>query len=480
MPTTAITKIVDPVTRIEGHMKVDVTIDQVAGQFEVTDAHSTGTLFRGFETVLNGRNPWDAPIITERICGVCPVSHGMASVKALEAAAARKASGNARILRNLVLGADFLHSHILHFYLLAAMDYVKGPASAPWTPAWAIPARPGLDTLTIAGNLPNAIEARRRAHEMGALFGGRMPHPHAYLAGGFTAVPTNDNITKFGAHLDWLIGFIQNVYMVDVQMLSNVYSDYKAMGDGYRNLLAYGVFDLNDAGTSRLLKRGLVRTATPSTVQTVAAANINESVTYSWYDDTTNNLAPAKGSTMPIYPKTGAYSWLKAPRYQNEPFEAGPLARMWVNGSYRKGISVMDRHLARAQEALKIAKAMKNWLSQLTVGGTVYDTGFTLSMPQSGSGVGLTEAPRGALGHWVTVASGKISNYQIITPTCWNASPRDAKGVRGPIEEALIGTPINNPDEPIEVVRVIHSFDPCLSCAVHVMRPKGKVTVFSA
>ncbi len=480
MPTTAITKIVDPVTRIEGHMKVEVTIDQVAGQFEVTDAHSTGTLFRGFETVLNGRNPWDAPIITERICGVCPVSHGMASVMALEAAAAQKASGNARILRNLVLGADFLHSHILHFYLLAAMDYVKGPASAPWTPAWAIPARPGLDTLTIAGNLPNAIEARRRAHEMGALFGGRMPHPHAYIAGGFTAVPTSDNITKFGAHLDWLNSFIQNVYIPDVQMLSNVYPDYKAIGDGYRNLLAYGVFNLNDAGTTKLMKKGLVRAATPSTVQTVAAANINESVTYSWYDDTTNNLAPVKGSTMPIYPKTGAYSWLKAPRYQGEPFEAGPLARMWVNGNYRKGISVMDRHLARAQEALKIAKAMKTWLSQLTVGGQVYDTGFTLSMPQSGSGVGLTEAPRGALGHWVTVASGKISKYQIITPTCWNASPRDAKGVRGPIEEALIGTPISNPDEPIEVVRVIHSFDPCLSCAVHVMRPKGKVTVFSA
>ncbi len=479
MPTTAITKIVDPVTRIEGHMKVEVTIDTVAGRLEVTDAHSTGTLFRGFETVLTGRNPWDAPIITERICGVCPVAHGMASVMALEAAAARKSSGNARILRNLVLGADFLHSHILHFYLLAAMDYVKGPASAPWTPAWDIPTRPGLDTLTIAGNLPNAIEARRRAHEMGALFGGRMPHPHAYIAGGFTAVPTSDKITKFGAHLDWLISFIQNVYIPDVQMLSNVYPDYKAIGDGYRNLLAYGAFDTNDAGTTRLFKRGLVRAATPSTVQTVATANINESVTYSWYDNTTNNLGPAKGSTKPVYPKTGAYSWLKAPRYQGEPFEAGPLARMWVNGNYRKGISVMDRHLARAQEALKIAQAMKTWLSQLTVGGQVYDTGFTLSMPNSGSGVGLTEAPRGALGHWVTVASGKISTYQVITPTCWNASPRDAKGVRGPIEEALVGTPINNPDEPIEVVRVIHSFDPCLSCAVHVMRPKGKVSVFS-
>jgi len=151
-----------------------------------------------------------------------------------------------------------------------------------------------------------------------------------------------------------------------------------------------------------------------------------------------------------------------------------------VNGDYRKGISVMDRHVARAQEALKIAQAMKNWLGQLTVGGAVYNQAFTLDMPATGSGVGLTEAPRGALGHWVRVNSGKIANYQIITPTCWNASPRDGKGVRGPIEDALIGTPIKDQNQPIEVVRVIHSFDPCLSCAVHVMRPKGKVTVFSA
>jgi hydrogenase large subunit len=476
----ATVRIVDPVTRIEGHMKVEVTIDTVGGHLQVIDAYSTGTLFRGFETILNGRDPWDAPIITERVCGVCPVSHGMASVMALEAAAGRKASGNARILRNLVLGADYLHSHILHFYLLAAMDYVQGPASAPWTPAWDIPARPGLNTLNIAANLTQAIEARRRAHEMGALFGGRMPHPHAYVPGGFTAVPTSEIIAKFKGHLDWLINFIQNVYLVDVQMLSNVYSDYKVIGDGYRNLLAYGVFDLNDVGTTKLLKRGFVRAASLSRVRQVNTNMISEAVTYSWYDSTTNNLAPTSGITEPAYPKTGAYSWLKAPRYLGAPFEAGPLARMWVNGDYRRGISVMDRHVARAQEALKIAQAMKTWLGELTLGGAVFDQAFTLDMPASGSGVGLTEAPRGALGHWVTVQNGTIANYQIITPTCWNASPRDAKGVRGPIEDALIGTPIRDENQPIEVVRVIHSFDPCLSCAVHVMRPKGKVTVFSA
>jgi len=237
MATTPTIKILDPVTRIEGHMKVEVTIDTVGGQLQVIDAHSTGTLFRGFETILTGRDPWDAPIVTERICGVCPTSHSMASVMALEAAAGRKASGNARVLRNLVLGADFLHSHILHFYLLGAMDYVQAPASAPWTPAWDIPARPGLETLKIAANLTQAITARSRAHEMGALFGGRMPHPHTYVPGGFTAVPTSDKIAKFKGHLDWLISFIQNVYLVDVsdalQCLSRLQGNWGRLQKSY-------------------------------------------------------------------------------------------------------------------------------------------------------------------------------------------------------------------------------------------------------
>ena len=471
-------KIVDPVTRIEGHMKIEVTIDGGV----VTDARSTGTLFRGFETILNGRHPWDAPIITERICGVCPVSHGMAAVLALEAAGGRKATANGRILRNLVLGADFLHSHILHFYLLAALDYVPGPASAPWTPAWKIASRTGLSGLTSKLNtsMLQAIEARRRAHEMGAIFGGRMPHPHSSIPGGCTAVPTSGKIAQFKGQLDWLTNFIKSVYIPDVKQLAGVYSDYQMIGDGYRNLMAYGVFDLSDTNATKLFTSGLVRAAALNAVEALDTANIKESVTYSWYDDTTNDLAPTSGSTKPVYPKSGAYSWLKAPRYENEPFEAGPLARMWMTGDYRNNISVIDRHLARAYEAQKIAVAMQAWLTQLAVGKPVYDPGFTLDMPVNGSGVGLTEAPRGALGHWVAVKSGKISSYQVITPTCWNASPRDAGGVRGPIEEALIGTPINNENQPIEVVRVIHSFDPCLSCAVHIIRPQGKVTVLTA
>ena len=166
---------------------------------------------------------------------------------------------------------------------------------------------------------------------------------------------------------------------------------------------------------------------------------------------------------------------MKAPRYSNAPYEAGPLARMWVNGDYQKGISVMDRHAARAQEALKVANALQSWVTQLS-GGPVYNAYIT---PPSATAFGLTEAPRGALGHWLRITNGLIANYQVITPTCWNASPRDTAGVLGPLEKALIGTPVEDTTQPLEVLRVIHSFDPCLACAVHVMRPGEQTKIFA-
>lgn len=470
----AVVTVVDPVTRIEGHMKVEVTIDKVGGVNQITDARCTGTLFRGFENILAGRDPKDAPVLTQRICGVCPVSHAMASTLALDSAAGISAPANARILRNLVLGSNFIQSHILHFYLLAALDYVKGPNTAPWTPSWNVDIRSGA--ASAAGNLPKAIEARRRAHEMGAVFGGHMPAPHTFVPGGFTAVPSAASISKFRTQLAWLTNFIRTVYIPDVETVASIYSDYHAIGKGPGNLLAYGVFDLNAAGTSKLLRRGFVNHATPGTIRSVAVANITESVAHSWYQGTAN-LRPAAGVTTPVYPKTNAYSWLKAPRYSDQPYETGPLARMWVNGDYRSGISVMDRHAARANEALKVARAMNGWLDELVTGNPVYTA---YKNPASGTGVGLTEAPRGALGHWVSISGGKIAKYQVITPTCWNASPMDGAGVKGPMEQALIGTPVAQADRPIEALRVIHSYDPCLSCAVHVMRPGGKPVVIHA
>lgn len=469
-------KIMDPVTRIEGHMKVEVAIDTDGGQSRIVDAKCTGTLFRGFETLLKGRQPIDATVITQRICGVCPISHGHTSVMALENVSGWVPPTNGRLLRNLTLGANFIQSHILHFYLLALWDFAPGPAVSPWSPVWNADMRNGLQT--VSGNLPGALDARRRAHEMGAIFGGRMPTSHTFVPGGFTSVPTSERVAAFRDHLQFLAHFIDSTYIPDVQAVSKVYGDYFKIGAGCGNLMAYGVFEMDDSGLEQLLNGGYYRRDDGRTEPDLRSQSITESVRYSWYEDRTSNLSPEDGETAPAYPKGDAYSWLKAPRLMGEAFEVGPLARMWVNKDYQRGISVMDRHLARAYETLKVARAMEGWLNELQNDVSGYDETYD---QYSGVGVGMSEAPRGALGHWVNISNdGKIAHYQVITPTCWNASPRDDGGIPGPMEQALIGTPVKDPDQPVEALRVIHSYDPCLSCAVHVMRPEGKPQVIQA
>ena len=470
----ATVKVLDPLTRIEGHLKIEVEIDAVHGVQQVVDAHATGTLFRGFEVILQGRPPTDAPHITQRICGVCPVSHGMAAVKALDQAGGVAIPENARILRNLVLGANFVQSHILHFYHLALMDFMEAPDASPWQPGPSSDIRiAGDQAATLMGHYVQALDMRRKAHEMGALFGGRLPMPPTYIPGGFTTTPRRSRIVQFEAYLDELIPFIEDVWLPDVELVAAEYPEYYGIGAGPANLLAYGVFDLDASGASKLLRRGRM-TAGQAGVTTVDTGAIAEDVTYSWYDDSENGLNPAQGATTPQFPKDDGYSWLKAPRYAEAPFEVGPLARMWVNGDYNNGVSVLDRHWARAYEAEKIARAMRGWLSGLTTTGPVYTHYAT---PASAQAEGLTEAPRGALGHWVEIDQGRIAHYQVVTPTCWNASPRDGRGIRGPIEEALVGTPVQEADDPVEVVRVVHSFDPCLACAVHVARPRSGASV---
>ncbi len=474
----ATVKIIDPVTRLEGHLKIKVTVDTVNGVQQVVNAWATGTLFRGFENILINRDPGDAQHITQRICGVCPISHSLAAVMALDAASKAAVPDNGRILRNLVLGANLIDSHILHFYHLTLPDFIDGPAMPPWQPSWNVDKRfDAATTNALVNNYVQALDMRRKAHEMGAIFAGRMPHPPSFIPGGFTARPTSAKITQFKNYLNELIPFIHNVYLPDVDRLAAAYPDYLGIGRGFGNLLAFGVFDLDAAGASKLLRRGRVVNGS-TTVQSVSMNLITEQVTRSWYQDS-NPLNPASGVTTPVDPatKTAAYSWLKAPRYNGRPYETGALARMWVNGDYRTGISVIDRHRARALETLKVADAMRTWVDQLSVNGAV---SVNAAIPASASAIGLTEAPRGALGHWVQISNGKISRYQIVTPTCWNASPRAGdNNVRGPIERALIGVPVQDLNQPVEVVRVIHSFDPCLACAVHVMRPGTGKKIFT-
>ncbi len=476
MPT--IVAAIDPVTRIEGHLKVDVAIDTVGGVPQVTDVRTIGTLFRGFEKILEGRDPRDAPIITSRICGVCPTSHAQAAVLALDNAAGMTVPGPGRILRNLVHGACFLESHILHFYLLSLPDYIHGPGMPPWTPGFEMDRR--VDKASASVLLAHYLEAiamRRRCHEIGAIFGGKLPHSPAYIAGGFTAIPWQPSLYAFRAGLNEILAFIETRYLPDVELLSTLYSEYFFVGRGYGNLLSYGAFELDNAGTTKLFQPGRVVNGAGA-VQAMNASAITEDVTHAWYKDADNNLNPAVGDTNPEYPKAGGYSWLKAPRYGGVPYECGPLARMWVNGEYTNGVSVMDRIRARAYEAQKLAREMRTWLDTLMAGDVTVAQDWPA--PQSATATGLTEAPRGALGHWVKIENGVLSKYQVITPTCWTISPRDGDGQLGPLEQALIGTPVANASHPVEVLRVIHSVDPCLDCATHVMHADEAVRKWKA
>lgn len=476
-----ITAAIDPITRIEGHLKVEVKIDTLNGVQQVVDAFATGTLFRGFEKILENRDPRDATIITSRICGVCPTSHGMAAALVLDNAFGVNGDTPertaARLLRNLVHGACYLESHILHFYLLSLPDFIQGLPMAPWLPGWDVGRRFDPGTVSrFTGHFVEAITMRRNAHEMGAIYGGKLPHTPGYIAGGFTAISSDADKTAFAAYLDQLISFIEAKYIPDAELLASLYSDYFSIGKGYGNLLAFGVFERdNNAAPQLLLQRGR-RPAGAASVQPVDIPQITEHLKSSWYADSDTNQNPSGSDTNAQYPKGDAYSWLKAPRYSGVPYEVGALARMTVNGDYANGISAMDRHLARAREALKLALAMRDWVTQLESGRSAFTQ---RPIPADATAAGLTEAPRGALGHWLQVAGGKIAKYQVITPTCWNLSPRDDAGQRGPLEQALIGTPVANIDKPIEVLRVVHSFDPCLDCATHVTRAEPGARVFA-
>jgi len=496
MKPTIIT--IDPLTRIEGHLSIEVTVETVKGQQQVIDAKSSGTMFRGFEMILRGRDPLDAPHYTQRICGVCPISHGMASCLNLEDAFSVTPPANGRILRNLVLGANFLMSHILHFYHLAALDFINTEDAIPmppWVPAYVTPDMvTGETAAMLVEHYVQALAIRRKAHQMGAIFGGKLPCAPSLVPGGCTEVVTQEKIDSFGTLLAEQQDFINNTYIPDIKLVAGAFPDYFTIGSGCGNLIAYGAFDLDNSDENKLLVRG--RSNSQLDLDTVVPAKINEYLKYSKYDDAGSGLNPADGVTEPNAHKEDAYSWLKSPRYDGQVYEAGPLARMvanylhgdettqsLVNGLLAEfdagpGVlfSVLGRHAARALEAKLVADAMVGWLNDdLVAGDPVYAES---GIPRDASGIGLTEAPRGALGHWIDIKKRKIDRYQIITPTNWNASPMDDMEQHGPIEQALIGTSIADETQPIEILRIVHSFDPCLACSVHMLRPgKDKAEV---
>ena len=505
----ATTIVIDPVTRIEGHLKIEAVVDDGV----VKEARSSGTLWRGFEPILTGRNPLDAQRITQRICGVCPTAHATASTLNLDSAfgIADKIPPNGRVARNLILGSNYIQSHILHFYHLAALDYVDVTAVAnykgsdpdlnqvadfiangnlaPFVPRYEGDYRlPKKVNIAATKHYVEALNMRRVSQEMLAIFGGHMPHNMAMMPGGVTENVTVDKIADFRWRLETLRHFIDTVYIPDVLAVAGVYDDYFGIGGGCGNYLSYGVFDLDTnpdlTERKRLIPGGLTKIADLKPIK-LDPAKIREQVRHSWYSSP-SNLHPSEGQTVPDREKSGAYSWLKSPRYNGEVYEVGPLARQvnayvrgqkqtveLVNGvlaHFKAGPgalkSTLGRHAARAIEAKIVADAMADWVLELKPGEPV---SAPFEIPESGEGMGLTGAPRGALGHWVTIKNHKIDNYQCVVPTTWNGSPRDDKGQPGPFEQALQGTKVRDNKNPYELVRIVRSFDPCLACAIHVV-----------
>lgn len=500
------TVLIDPITRIEGHLAVRVEVENA----RVSEAFVSGEMFRGFEMILRGRDPLDAQQITQRICGVCPISHGIASITAQDDAYGIRPTNNGRLVRNLILAANYIQSHIIHFYHLSALDFVDIAAVTSyrgndplmqglksWVQAQlasdalypAAPFLPRYETTYIEDVELNhiairhyleALDMRAMAQQAAAIFCGKIPHAATLVPGGVTEQVTAHKIAAFRSKLKKLQRFINECYIPDILAVAGALPGYFKIGKGCGNFLAYGVFPESSSSNARLLPGGALL---GGRLESLNRGRIAEDVRYSMFSSP-SGLAPASGETVPNPDKSGAYTWLKAPRYGGEVMEVGPLSRMLI--AYHKGEaramslidatlgqlnakpdvldSVLGRHAARGLETKLVADRAAEWLEELAPGEPAFQD---FAIPQAAQGVGLTEAPRGALGHWITIQGGKIGNYQCVVPTTWNCSPRDDRGTPGAVEQALVGTPVADAGNPIEAARVVRSFDPCIACAVH-------------
>jgi hydrogenase large subunit len=570
--------VVDPVTRIEGHLRVEVNVDEAN---VIRNAVSTGTMWRGIEVILRGRDPRDAWAFTQRICGVCTGTHALTSVRTVENALGISIPENANSIRNVMQMALYVHDHIVHFYHLHALDWVDvvsalsadpkatsqlaqsisaWPLSSPgyfrdlqgrlkkfvesgqlgpfkngyWGhPAYKLP--PEANLMAVAHYL-EALDFQKEMVKIHTIYGGKNPHPN-WLVGG---VPCAINIDQNGAVgavnmerlnlvsdiIDRMVVFTEQVYLPDLQAIASFYKDWLYGGGlSSQNVLAYGDVPehANDYSAASLkLPRGAILNGNLKEVFEVDLTDPNqvqEWVTHSWYTypDEARGLHPWDGVTEPHFElgpnakgsrteiieidESAKYSWLKAPRWKGHAMEVGPLAR-WIVG-YAQGkpdfteptnklltdlgvpvtalFSTLGRTAARALECQWAAHQLRYFQTKLITNiknGDLSTANVTKwnpeTWPAEAKGVGFTEAPRGALGHWIKIKDTKIDNYQCVVPTTWNGSPRDPAGNIGAFEAALLGTPMADPTQPLEIIRTLHSFDPCLACSTHVMSPDGQ------
>jgi hydrogenase large subunit len=559
--------VVDPITRIEGHLRVEAVVENG----RITEAYSAGTMVRGFEKILKGRDPRDAWAFTERACGVCTTVHALSSVRCVEDALGITVPKNAELIRNLMFCTQYVQDHVVHFYHLHALDWVdvvsalsadpeetskiartisRWPktssayfsdlqnrlkrfvdtgqlgifANGYWGhPAYKLPKEVNL--LAVAHYL-EALEWQKEVVKIHSIFGGKNPHPN-YLVGGVPCAINTEEVNALnterlnyvGKLISDAIEFVEQVYIPDLLAVAGFYKDWAAIGGGLKNYLAYGDLPTRGFAHPEAFKfpRGAILGRDLGQVHEVNprdAEEIKEYISHSWYSYSGGDgvgLHPWKGETefnytgpKPPYEQLnveGKYSWLKTPRWKEEAMEVGPLARLLV--AYASGstevkdvltealkkldvpltalFSTLGRTAARGLETRLVVHWMKEFYDELILNIKSGDVkSFTpdkwdpATWPELAEGVGLSEAPRGALAHWIRIKDGKIDNYQLVVPSTWNASPRDAKGQRSAYEESLVGTPVADPEQPVEILRTIHSFDPCIACAVHLYDPDGK------
>jgi hydrogenase large subunit len=571
---SAQTIVVDPVTRIEGHLRIEAEFDGSV----ITRASSSGTMVRGIEIILQGRDPRDAWAFAQRICGVCTLVHGLASVRAVEDALKYPIPANAQLIRNLMLVTQFVHDHVMHFYHLHALDWVdvvsalkadpkatstlaqsissyarSSPgyftdvqqrvkklvesgqlgifANAYWgNPGYKLP--PEANLMAVAHYL-DALAWQRQVVQLQTIFGGKNPHPNVLVGGtpaaisvhagagtGSTAV-NEVGLQKVADIIEQMRLFVDQVYLPDIVAIGSFYKDWfkPGYGEGTGNFLTYGDFPAGGGQDPKtfLVPRGAILNRDLSHIHEVdlaAEADIQEFVSHSWYDYSGGKnvgLHPYHGETRlnysgppPPYANldtSASYSWLKSPRWKGHAMETGPLARVLM--MYASGheptkdladktlaqldlplaalYSTMGRTAARALECKILADSLPQWYDSLMANikaGDVrtfnQDLWEPSTWPRHAQGVGFVEAPRGSLAHWIVIDEARISNYQAVVPTTWNAGPRDASGTDGPYEAALKGHSLLDPKQPLEILRTIHSFDPCLACAVHVVNPDGE------
>ena len=562
--------VVDPITRIEGHLRIEA---QMNGD-KIESAYSSGTMVRGIEVILRGRDPRDAWAFAQRICGVCTLVHGMASIRSVENALDYKIPPNAELIRNLMNGAQYIHDHVMHFYHLHALDWVdvvsalsadpkatselaqslsSYPKSSPgyfadmkkklkdfveagqlgifakayWGhPAYKLP--PEANLMAVAHYL-EALSWQRDVAKLHTIFGGKNPHPNFVVGGVASPIDLNSDsainskrLTQVQEIINQMRVFVDQVYVPDLLAIAGFYKDWGSRGEGLGNFLTYGDFPTAGKGmsdpSSYLVPGGAILNRDLTTIHEVDMndpSQIQEFVAHSWYDydgGKSTGLHPYDGETNLNYtgPKPPyqhldvdqSYSWLKSPRWKGHSMEVGPLARVLM--LYAKGheqtkelvnltlntldvpvtalFSTLGRTAARGLETKIFADNMQGWYDDLIANIKAGDTRtFNEALwepstwPKQARGVGFMEAPRGALAHWIVIEDQKINNYQAVVPSTWNAGPRDPNGQPGAYEAALEDNhTLHDPEQPVEILRTIHSFDPCIACAVHLTDPDGK------